>query len=731
MSDPQHPAPLSTSSTSRSLTPPVAPRRPQPRTHHGDTFADPYEWLRDKADREVIGYLEAENAYTEARTADLEPLSDAIFAEIKSRTKETDLGVPTYASHVGPDGAKVGYWYYSRTVAGSEYGLQCRVPATDAETPPDLADLDPADPPADEQVLLDGNLEAGDAEFFSIGAFAVSPDGTLLAYSVDTSGAERFVLRVKDLTTGELRRDTVEDTAYGVAWAGNGYLFYTRADEAWRPYVVLRHRLGTDAAADVEVATEDDDRYWIGVDASRDERWIVIGAGSKLTSEYQLLPTDDPEGEPRIVAPRRQGVEYDVEPAGDRLLIVHNEGAEDFALAEAPLDATSHEQWTPVLPHQPGVRILGVSAYADHAVVSLRRDGLTGLHVLPRTADGFGSGADIAVDEPLFTIDSGGGPEYTTRKIRVDLTSMVTPRSVYDYDLVTGELTLLKQTPVQPDPAGNAYDPSAYVQERLWATATDGARIPMSVVRRADVPLDGSAPAVLYGYGSYEISMDPGFSISRLLFLDRGFVYAIAHVRGGGELGRSWYEQGKTLTKRNTFTDFVACAEHLVAERYTSADRLGAQGGSAGGLLIGAVTNLAPQAFRAVHAAVPFVDALTTILDPDLPLTVIEWEEWGDPLHDPEIYAYMKSYTPYENVTTADYPAILATTSLNDTRVYYVEPAKWVASLRAANPNPKHPVLLKTEMSAGHGGVSGRYQSWHETAFEYAWLIDQVQRHAA
>ncbi|MGI8458130.1 MAG: S9 family peptidase [Propionibacteriaceae bacterium] len=736
MSDPQHPAPPPTSTPTDPSTPPVAPRRPRPRTHHGDTFVDPYEWLRDKTDPEVISYLEAENAHTESLTADLEPLSAAIFAEIKSRTKETDLAVPTYASHVGPDGAKVGYWYYSRTVAGAEYGLQCRVPATDTETPPDLDDLDPDAPPADEQVLLDGNLEAGDADFFSIGAFAVSPDGTLLAYSVDRSGAERFTVAVKDLATGELLPDTIPDTAYGVAWAGNGHLFYTRADEAWRPYVVLRHRLGTAANTDVEVVTEDDDRFWIGVDASRDERWIVIGSGSRLTSEYRLLATDDPEGEPRIVAPRRQGVEYDVEPAGDRLLIVHNDGAEDFALAEAPLEATSHEQWTPVLAHQQGVRILGVSAYADHAVVSLRRDGLTGLHVLPRTAEpcetgGFATGSDIAVDEPLFTIDSTGGPEYTTRRIRVDLTSMVTPRSVYDYDLVTGELTLRKQTPVQPDPAGNAYDPSRYVQQRLWATAPDGTQIPISVVRGVDVPLDGSAPAVLYGYGSYEISMDPGFSIARLSLLDRGFVYAIAHVRGGGELGRRWYEQGKTLTKMNTFTDFVACAEHLVAERYTRADRLAAQGGSAGGLLIGAVTNLAPQAFRAVHAAVPFVDALTTILDPDLPLTVIEWEEWGDPLHDAEVYAYMRSYTPYENVRAADYPAVLATTSLNDTRVFYVEPAKWVASLRAANPNPKHPVLLKTEMSAGHGGVSGRYQSWHETAFEYAWLIDQVHRHAA
>ncbi len=541
-------------------------------------------------------------------------------------------------------------------------------------------------------------------------------------------GDERFTLRILDLDSGELLGDEITDTAYGVAWAQNSHLFYTRADQAWRPYVVLRHRVGTDPSTDVEVFTEPDERFWVGVDTSRDDRWLIIAAGSKLTSEYRLLSTDDPEGTPRVVAPRRQGVEYDVEIAGDRLLIVHNDGAEDFELAQAALDATSPTQWTPVLAHQPGVRILGVSAYASHAVVSLRRDGLTGLHVLPRQPDGsFGAGSDIVFDEPLYVVDSPGDPEYETPTIRLSYGSMLTPGSVYDYDLRTAERTLLKQTPVLDDPGYGPYVPGNYVQERGWATASDGTAVPLSIVRRADIPLDGSAPAVLYGYGSYEMSMDPAFSLSRLSFLDRGIVYAIAHIRGGGELGRGWYEQGKTLAKRNTFTDFIACADFLIDRGYTTPDRLAARGGSAGGLVMGAVANLAPEKFRAVHAAVPFVDALTTILDPELPLTVIEWEEWGDPLHDPEVYAYMRSYTPYENVTSQDYPAILATTSLNDTRVYYVEPAKWVAALRhQATQSDGRPILLKTEMSAGHGGVSGRYKGWRELAFEYAWIIDQI-----
>jgi oligopeptidase B len=700
-------------------TAPVAERKPITRTHHGDVFIDPYEWLRDKDNPEVIRYLEAENAYTEALTAHISDLKDAIFGEIKARTKETDLSVPSYTAHPGGSA----YWYYVRTVEGSEYSIYCRVVASDREKRPD-----PEQEIVGEEVLLDANLEAEGHEFFSLGAFSVSLDGRLLAYSVDLTGAERFTIMIKDLVSGELLPDQISDTAYGVAWAKNSHLFYTRADDAWRPYVVLRHRLGTDPSEDVTVITESDERFWLSVDASRDDRWILIAAGSKITSEFRLLSTDDPEGEPRIVAPRRQGIEYDVEPAGDRLLIVHNDGAEDFELAEAPLTATSHTEWTPVIPHRQGVRILSVSAYASHAVVSLRRDGLTGLHVMPRDAGGnLESGADIEFDEPLYVVDAPGESEYETPTIRVGYASLLTPDSIYDYHFATRELTLLKRTPVLDDPRFGSYQPDNYIQERGWATAPDGTQVPLSIVRRADIALDGSAPALLYGYGSYEASMDPTFSVSRLSLLDRGIVYAVAHIRGGGELGRMWYEQGKRLAKKNTFTDFIACADYLIDQRYTSPDRLAARGGSAGGLLMGAVANLAPEKFRAIHASVPFVDALTTILNPELPLTVIEWEEWGDPLHDPEVYAYMKSYTPYENVAPVHYPAILATTSLNDTRVFYVEPAKWVAALRhVATNSAQRQILLKTEMVAGHGGVTGRYKSWRELAFEYAWIISEI-----
>ncbi|MFP5282532.1 MAG: S9 family peptidase [Actinomycetes bacterium] len=699
--------------------PPVADRRPRSRVHHGEEFLDPYEWLRDAENPEVIAYLEAENAWTAAQTRHLGELTEEIFTDIKSRTQETDLTVPTYRSHPGGEA----FWYYSRTVEGAEYAIYCRAPAAAASPPPALEVTLPG-----EEVLLDANAAAAGAPFFALGAFAVSPDGRRLAWSTDTVGDERFVLHLRDLTTGEPLDADIPDTAYGAAWAGNDFLLYTRADAAWRPYLVLRHRIGTSPGEDVQVYREADERYWVDIEASRDDAWVLVSTASRLTSECWLLPADQPESEPWVVTPRRQGLEYDVEVAGDRLLVVHNARAEDFELAEAPLAPTTPEEWRPVLPARPGVRVLGVSAYARHAVVSLRRDGLTALHVLPRAADGsLASGRDIGFVEPLHVVDSPGGAEYLTETIRIGYSSMLTPDSVYDYHLDTGELTLRKRTPVLDHPTRGPYRPEDYLQERVWAEAPDGTRIPMSVVRRADVALDGAAPGLLYGYGSYELSVEPGFSVSRLSLLDRGFVFALAHVRGGGELGRSWYEQGKTLSKRNTFTDFVACAEHLVRAGYTRPERLAARGGSAGGLLMGAVANLAPGSFRAIHAAVPFVDPLTTILNPELPLTVIEWEEWGDPLHDPEVYRYMRTYSPYENVREHAYPAILATTSLHDTRVLFVEPAKWVAALRHTASGPAgQPILLKTEMSAGHGGVSGRYAGWRELAFEYAWIIDQV-----
>jgi oligopeptidase B len=514
---------------------------------------------------------------------------------------------------------------------------------------------------------------------------------------------------------------------YGVAWAADGeHLFYTRVDDAWRPYQVWRHVVGEDPAGDVLVFQEDDERYWMGLDSSRDERHILIGVGSKNTTEFRMLPADDPTGEFRVLAPREEGVEYDVEPAGDTLWIVHNQAHQEAELARAPLTSTGADDWQTVVPAQDGVRILGVDAFASHLAVTLRRDGLAQVEVLPLEGDsetGVGTGFAVPADEAVYTVHGGSNPSYETDTLQVVIESLVTPKSVFDVDLRTGEKTLLKRQPVL-----GGYDPSDYVQHRLWATAKDGTQIPISLVARKDVTNDGTAPGLLYGYGSYEISIDPSFSVQRLSYLDRGIVYAIAHIRGGGEMGRGWYESGRMEHKANTFTDFVACADHLVETGWVAADRLAAEGRSAGGLLMGAVLNMAPERFRVVHAGVPFVDALTTILDPSLPLTVGEWEEWGNPLESREIYELMRSYTPYENIRAVDYPAILATTGLNDTRVYYVEPAKWVARLRetVTNDPVKRPILLKTEMVAGHGGKTGRYDAWREAAFEIAFVVDQL-----
>ena len=672
-------------------------------------MTDPYAWLADSKDPEVLGYLEAENAYMSAQTAGLAGLRAEVFGEIKARTQETDLSVPV---------RKGGWWEYSRTVEGQQYPIFCRRRVLDGEVRPPLPE--DGKPLEGEEVLLDGNELAAGASFFRLGALSTSPDESLLAYSTDFSGDERYTLRIKDLATGRTLPDEIPDTFYGCAWSLDAsVLFYVTVDEAWRPYRVWRHRVGTQASSDVIVYEETDERFWLSIDLSRDDKWVSIFVGSKLTSEWWLLDSAAPEGAFTVVAPRRQGVEYDVEVAANRLLIVHNDGgAENFELATAPLPGTGDSStWTPLIPYQADTRLLGVDAFASHTVVYFRRGGLTGLRVL--AADG--ESREVQFPEPVYTVSPGSNPEYTQTTYRLSYNSMVTPSTVYDYDMVTGSLTLLKQQPVLPSPAGVPFSSDDYEQHQEWAVAPDGTRVPISLVCRKGTPRDGSAPCLLYGYGSYEHSIDPTFSISRMSLLDRGFVFAIAHVRGGGELGRPWYIHGKMLEKKNTFTDFVACAAHLVATGWTSASRLVARGGSAGGLLMGAAANLAPGAFAGIVAQVPFVDALDTILDPSLPLTVTEWEEWGDPLHDPEVYFYMKSYTPYENVAAAPYPAIFAITSLHDTRVLYHEPAKWIARLRAVASGG--PFLLKTEMEAGHGGRSGRYDAWQEEALVLAWAI--------
>jgi oligopeptidase B len=693
-----------------STEPPPAKQIPHERTHHGDTVVDEYAWLAVKDDPDTVAYLTAENAYTEALTAGLAPLQDQIYGEIKARTQESDLSVPV---------RKGGWWQYARTVEGQQYAVHCRrAVRPDEVIPPVAEDGRPLD---GEEVLLDGNELAAGAGFFALGVYQPSPDWRWLAYSTDFSGDERFTIRIKDLATGDLLPDEIPGTYYGCAWSLDGSaLFYMTVDDAWRPNRVWRHRIGTPADQDVTVFEEADQRFHVSVSSTRSERFIVIHSGSVLTSEVWLLDAAAPEGEFTVVTPRRQGLDYSIDHAGDRLLILHNDHAENFEIATTPLPGpeklSDPRDWTPLVPHRADTRLLGMAAFADFIVIHFRRDGLTGLRI--HGADGQ---RDLHFPEPIYRVGPGPNPEYDSSRFRLSYTSLVTPGSVYDCDMATGELTLLKRQPVLPSPSGEPYRPQDYEQYREWAVAADGTRVPISLVCRKGTPRGGSAPCLLYGYGSYEISRDPAFSIPVLSLLDRGFVYAIAHVRGGGELGRAWYDDGKLLHKKNTFTDFVACAEHLTAAGWTSASRLVARGGSAGGLLMGAVANLAPQDFAGIVAQVPFVDALNTILDPSLPLTVTEWEEWGDPLHDPAVYAYMKSYTPYENVTGQVYPAIFALGGLNDTRVTYHEPAKWIARLRAVAKGG--PFLLKIEMEAGHGGRSGRYDAWREEALVLAWII--------
>ncbi|GIH09405.1 protease [Rhizocola hellebori] len=688
--------------------PPMAKRIPTSRTNHGDTIIDDYAWLEDKDDPAVTAYLTAENDHTEQATAHLAGLRETLFQEIKTRTQETDLSVPV---------RRGGYWYYTRTQEGKQYGIHCRRLIAEGETAPPI----PSDgaPLAGEEVLLDGNQLAEGHEFFALGTFEISPDSHLLAYSTDFSGDERFTLRVKDLRTGELLPDEITDTFYGAAWAtDNSTIFYLTVDDAWRPHRVWRHTLGA-TGDDALVYEEADERFWIGVDLTRSRQFIIIDIHSKLTSEIRLIPADQPDAQPTVFGTgRRQGIEMSVDHQGDRFVVLHNENAENFVLGWTPV--TDHSQFHEIISHRSDTRLESVDAFEDLLVVHFRKDGLTGLRVLPATGDAY----DIEFPDPLYTVGLSSNPDYAPAQLRLSYTSLVTPDSVYDYDLASRALLLRKQKPVLPGPDGVAFDPSQYEQHRVWATADDGTQVPISLVCKVGTPRDGSAPCLLYGYGSYESSMDPWFSIPRLSLLNRGVVFAVAHIRGGGELGRRWYEEGKLLQKRNTFTDFTACARHLVKTSWTSSERLVARGGSAGGLLMGAIANLAPDAYKAIVAQVPFVDPLTSILDPSLPLTVTEWEEWGNPLESPEVYAYMKAYSPYENVADHDYPAILAMTSLNDTRVRYCEPAKWVARLRAVAPSGSY--LMKTEMGAGHAGPSGRYDAWKEEAFMSAWILDQM-----
>jgi oligopeptidase B len=673
--------------------PPIAPRRPKVLEKHGDRRIDPYYWMREKTNPEVIAHLEAENAYTDAVMAPTEALREQLFREIVGRVQETDTSAPTFFK---------GYWTYTRTVEGLDYEIHCRRPGT----------MD-----APEQVVLDGNEMARGHKFLDLGFVEASPNQNLLAYAADYTGAELFELRFRDLATGDDLQDAIPDVYYGAAWANdNQTFFYTKADKAMRPFQVWRHRLGTAATEDVLVLQEDDERFELSVEPTKSERFIIFSSSSQVTGESRFVDADTPEAEPAMIEPRRQGIEYSVDHQEDRFLILTNDGARNFRLMAAPVSNPGRASWAEVVPERESVRLNFVDVHQHHAVLGERSEGLQKLEVLDT-----GTGELHVVEQPeaAYTAFPGSSPAYDSDVMRFFYTSLTAPFSAVDYNMRTRQRTLVKEQPVR-----GGYNREDYVTERLWATSPDGVKVPISLVRKRDVQLSGSNPTLLYGYGAYEASNDPMFDPVRLSLLERGFVFAIAHVRGGGEMGRRWYEDGKFLNKTNTFTDFIACATQLVEQGYTSPANLAIRGRSAGGLLIGSVVNARPDLFACAVAQVPFVDVVTTMLDETIPLTVPEFEEWGNP-EDVEYYQYMKSYSPYDNVREADYPAMLVTAGLNDPRVSYWEPAKWVARLRESRTDAR-PLLLQTEMIAGHSGPSGRYESWREEAFITAFVLSSL-----
>jgi oligopeptidase B len=677
---------------------PAADKRPVERRLHGDVRVDEYAWLRDKDDPAVIAYLEAENAYAEAAMRHTAPLREKLYEEMLGRIKQTDLSVPY--EH-GP------YWYYRRTVEGLGYPISCRKRGS----------LD-----AEEQIILDVNELAEGHEYLRVTSRDISPDHRMLAYAIDTSGYETVDICVKDLETGETRSSVVTGAAPGgLTWAADGKtLFYARTDESKRPNRIYRHTLGTDESEDVLVRREDDARFSIGVRRTRSDAYVLLGSSSSTTSEWTVVDAAAPTAPPRLIAPREQGVRYSVDhrrgPDGGSFYILTDREAPNYRLVTAPARGPGPDAWTTRIAHDPDVFLTGVSVFADHMVLSERRDGYLTLRIVRHD-----DGAEhlIELPESVAVVRPGRNPAYDATAIQFSYTSLVTPMSVFAYDLETRQRTLLKQTEVL-----GGYDPARYETGRLYATAPDGTKVPISFVHRKGVEPNGKNPCVLYGYGSYGASMDPWFSSNNVSLLDRGFVYAIAHVRGGSEMGRHWKEDGRMLNKRNTFTDFIACAEHLVDEGWTSPEHFAIRGGSAGGLLIGAVLNLRPDLFAAAHAAVPFVDVVNTMMDPSIPLTTGEYEEWGNPEED-EYYFYIKSYSPYDNVREQDYPDVLVTAGLNDPRVHYWEPAKWTARLRDRKTDDNL-LVLRTNMGAGHGGASGRYGRLKELAWEYAFIVDRV-----
>ncbi len=647
---------------------------------------DPWAWLRDRDDPDTIGYLDAENAYADAWFAPLSGVVESVFGEIKSRVLETDLAAPV---------RKDQWWYTTRTEEGSAYAIHCRGSGRDT---------------AGEQVLVDENVEAQGHEFFDLNVFDVSPDHRLLAWSSDTDGGERYVTRVRDLDTGLDLDDLLANTSWaGSAWShNNSHLFYVQSDEAMRPNQVWRHALGTDQVDDVLVFEDADERFFVSVDLSRSGEWIIIDTSSKLSSEVRLIPAADPTAPAVVVRPRQPDLEYHIEHWGDRFVVITNLDAEDFRVMTAPLGDPGN--WTEFVAHEPGRRIINAEPFSSHLVIHEWRRAQQRVRIL------FRDGRERVVDlgtEP-HEVELEANPQWDTDTVRYVYQSFTVPASVFEEHVLSGERTLLKRSPV-PN-----VDLDLYTASREWATAADGTAVPVDIVRRVDAEPNGTAPCAVYGYGSYEASMAPWFSVARLSLLDRGWTWALVHPRGGGELGRRWYLDGKLLNKVNTFTDTIASCEHLVASGWSAPNRLSLRGGSAGGLLVGACITMRPDLFASAVAEVPFVDVVSTMSDPSLPLTITEWEEWGDPREEPAA-GYMLAYSPYDNAGSFDYPALYVTAGLNDPRVSYHEPAKWVAKLRDLWQTDR-PLVFKCEMGAGHGGPSGRYDRWRDEARVIAFL---------
>lgn len=679
---------------------PLAPKRPKTITQHGQTRSDDYFWMRYREDPSVMEYLLAENDYLDEMLGHTLPLQEQLYVEMKARIKEDDSTVPERRGE---------YSYYQRTETGKQYPIYCRKRGS---------------PDAPEEILVDQNELAEGREFCRIGAFAVSPDHAKLAYSVDSDGSEKCTLFIKNLATGEHYPEQIPNTfgdVYdhaGVAWANDSAtLFYVILDEAQRPFTLFRHKLGSPAAEDTLIFHEADETYFLFVYQTRSKAFITTESRATNTREWRILPADEPTGELRVFDARRKGIEYNIEHLGKYFFVVTNEDAPNFKLMETPVDATEHTNWREVIAHRHDVLIEKAAAFENYLVLFERKNGLKQIRI--SAVDGVSEVRYVSVPEPVYDITPAANPEFKTELVRFNYSSLVTPNSVIDFHLDSGEWELKKQDEI---PSG--HNPTGYVSERLHATAPDGTQVPISIVYRKGLVKDGGNPTLLYGYGSYGYSIDPSFNANWFSLIDRGFVFAIAHIRGGSELGRAWYETGKMLNKRNTFTDFIACAEHLIAEGYTSRHKLAILGRSAGGLLVGACLTMRPDLYRAAVAKVPFVDVINTMSDPTIPLTTLEYEQWGNP-EEKTYFDYMMSYSPYDNIRPAVYPDVLITTGLNDPRVAYWEPAKFAARLRDLA-EPGGLILLKTNLEAGHAGASGRYDYLKEVALDYAFLVDRL-----